>query len=137
MAAFLELAKQTLAPFFTAGGSRTIVRWLAVIMALDYLTAVLSALLGRAKHGKTLSSRIGFIGIVRKSLAFVIVGVAYLVDEALGVTAFCPITIKGLIINEAISTLQNVSLVGTWIPPALKNGLTKLAGETGKKTDGD
>ncbi len=125
MAAFVELMRQTFEPFFQAGGPGTLVGWLTVILAADYLTAVLCALLGKAKHGGSLSSRIGFIGILRKSLIFVVVGVAYLVDEALGVSAFCAITIKGFIINEAISTLQNISLLGTWIPPALRNGLAK------------
>lgn len=132
LAGFFASLKETFVPFFLADGIRALVGWLAVILAVDYFSALLCALLGKARHGKNLSSRIGFLGILRKSLIFVVVGVAYLVDQVLGVSSFCSITIKGFIINEAISTLQNVSLLGTWIPPALKNGLAKY-GNAGHK----
>lgn len=61
-----------------------------------------------------------------KGTRFVVVGIAFVVDQALGVNVFCGITIRGFIINEAISTLQNISLIGTRIPPALRNGLSRL-----------
>lgn len=129
MTAFLESAKKA------SGGSTVLVGLLAVMVALDFLTAVLSALSGRGEHLRILSRRIGFAWVARKALIFVIVGVAYVVDETLGETVFCPITMKALIVNEAIVTLRNVSLVGTWIPPVLRNGLGRLTGETGKKTE--
>lgn len=126
--------RRALETFFTEDGYRILIGWLASILAADYLTAVLCALLGKAKHGKNLSSSIGFTGIVKKSMVFVVVGIAFVVDQALGVNAFCGIAIRGFIINEAISTLQNISLIGTWIPPALQNGLSRL--QTGDSPEG-
>lgn len=108
MARFLE-SFRALAKFFLTGDTPSLVARLSVIIAADYLTAVLCAVLGKARHGRRLSSRIGFLGILRKSLIFI-----------------CPTAVKAFAINEAISVLQNVALLGTWIPPGLRNGLGKV-----------
>lgn len=120
-----ETLRQSIDQFLMAGSPGRLIGPLGTMLAIDYVTAVLCALLGKAKHGGRLSSRIGFLGILRKSLIFVVVGIACLIDKALGSETLCSLTIKAFIVNEGISAIQNIALIGTWIPPALQNALQR------------
>lgn len=57
------------------GGADGFLYALLVFVVIDYLTGVLCAI-----ADKTLSSEVGFIGISRKMLIFVLVGVANILD---------------------------------------------------------
>ncbi|MBB5326262.1 toxin secretion/phage lysis holin [Anoxybacillus tepidamans] len=90
---------------------------LLCFVVIDYVTGVIaSALAGK------LSSEVGFRGIVRKLLIFVLVAVSHLLDIAIGwdhhfirdATVFFYIT------NEVISILENVGRAGLPIPDFLK-----------------
>ena len=136
MANVQRFFEQLIGRFFGGGNLQGLVGLLAAILAIDYVAALICALLGRAKHGGSLSSRVGFMGILRKSLIFAVVGVAHIIDEALGSESLCPLTIKGFIVNEGISVIQNISLAGTWIPPVLKERLKRIAGANDRKDTG-
>jgi len=101
---------------------------LIAFVVIDYITGVMVAVLE-----KKLSSDIGFKGIFRKVLIFMLVGIGHIID--------CYIIEKGGAIrtaviffylsNEGLSILENAALVGLPIPEKLKGILLELK-EDGK-----
>lgn len=77
---------------------------LLIIMALDYITGVISAI-----YNKELSSRIGAKGILKKVLMLCIIGLAVIVDRLTGETgAVRTLVIYYYVANEGISILENL-----------------------------
>ena len=105
---------------------------LTVFVVLDYLTGVLVAI-----SEKKLSSEVGFKGICRKVLIFVMVGIGQIIDTQIigngGVVRTAVIFFY--VSNEGISILENAAHLGLPIPQKLKDVLTQLK-ESGDKTDG-
>lgn len=90
---------------------------LIVFVALDYLTGVIVAIIE-----KKLSSEIGFKGILKKVLIFVLVGIGNMVDTLLlkNGSAVRTAVIFFYLSNEGISILENCSKAGLPIPDKLK-----------------
>lgn len=77
---------------------------LLIIMCLDYITGVISAI-----YNKELSSKIGFKGIFKKVLMLCIIGLAVVVDKLTGETgAVRTLVIYYYVANEGISILENL-----------------------------
>ena len=77
---------------------------LLIIMALDYITGVISAI-----YNKELSSRIGAKGILKKVLMLCIIGLSVIVDRLTGETgAVRTLVIYYYVANEGISILENL-----------------------------
>lgn len=96
---------------------------LLVFVVIDYLTGVLCAI-----ADKTLSSEVGFIGISRKVLIFVLVGVANILDVyVIGDGSVLRTAIVFFYLsNEGISLLENSAHLGLPIPEKLKDVLKQL-----------
>lgn len=96
---------------------------LVAFTAIDYITGVLCAI---ADH--TLSSSVGFKGICRKVLIFIIVGVGNIIDtQVIGTGAVLRTAVIFFYLsNEGISLLENASRVGLPIPQAVKDVLQQL-----------
>lgn len=107
------------ASFF--GGLDKVMVSLLILIVLDYITGILKAL-----YSKQLSSEIGFKGIIKKVLLLIVVGVAVLVQNNLGIPTIREIVIMFFAINEAISLLENASQMGLPIPEKLKETLLQL-----------
>jgi toxin secretion/phage lysis holin len=96
---------------------------LVILAVADYVTGIVSACVN-----KTLSSRVGFIGIAKKLFMFALVGVANLVDvNVLGGSS----VLRGAIIcfyiaNEALSIIENAGKLGLPIPTKLKRLMEQL-----------
>ena len=92
-------------------------------MIIDYLTGVMHAILERQ-----LSSAVGFKGICKKVLIFVMVGTAHLLDVYIlgGTGALRSAVICFYLSNEGISMLENASRIGLPIPDALREVLAQL-----------
>lgn len=77
---------------------------LLIIMGLDYITGVISAI-----YNKELSSKMGFKGIFKKVLMLCIIGLAVVVDKLTGETgAVRTLVIYYYVANEGISILENL-----------------------------
>ena len=102
---------------------------LVSFMALDYFTGVL-----RAVVNKEVSSDIGLKGIARKTVIFVVLIVAVLLDRLLntGTWVFRTLVCYFYIANEGISLLENCACLGLPIPEKLKDVLVQLK-DGGKK----
>lgn len=103
---------------------------LIVFMALDYATGLL-----RAYINKEVSSDVGLKGIARKTVIFVVLIVAVLLDRLLntGNWMFRTLVCYFYIANEGISLLENCSGLGLPIPGKLKDALAQL--KDGNKKD--
>ena len=117
------------------GGWDALLRVLAGMMAADYVSGVIVALLG--KSPKTdyggLSSKVGAAGILRKGLMLTVVLAATLLDAAMGETNLCrDAACWFYIANEGLSLLENLGLMGVPFPEKLKLLLGQKLSEGGE-----
>ena len=98
---------------------------LLVFIVIDYISGVIAAYIN-----KELNSRVGFIGILKKTMYFFVVAVAHCVDVATGAGGVLQgIAIGVLISNEGISVLENCAKCGIPIPERLIRALAQIRGE--------
>ena len=116
------------------GGVDGLISALLVFVVLDYLTGIMCAI---ADH--TLSSAVGFRGICRKVLIFMLVGVAHILDsEVIGTGSGLRSAVACFYLsNEAVSMLENAGHLGLPIPEKLKDILAQLHNKTVKETPDD
>ena len=82
-----------------------------------------------------LSSHVGFIGILKKTMYFFVVAVAHCVDVATDAGGVLQgIAVGVLISNEGISILENCAKCGIPIPERLIKALAQIKGG-GEKTE--
>lgn len=98
-----------------------ILKALVALVVLDYITGVLKAI-----YTKTLSSSVGFKGLIRKIVIFIVVATAVIVQMIIGDSIpLREIVIIFFICNEGISLLENASEFIP-IPDRLKETLIQL-----------
>lgn len=101
-------------------------------MILDYITGLI-----KGCNNKSLSSHIASKGIARKSLIFIVLIVAVLLDRLLNTETwvFRTLVCYFYIANEGISLLENCAELGVPIPDKIKEALVQLkSNEENKKT---
>lgn len=105
------------------GGCDGLVYALILFVAADYVTGVMCAVVD-----KRLSSEIGFKGICKKVLIFVLVGLANILDVHIIGTGSVLRTavIFFYISNEGVSLLENAAHLGLPVPEKLKDILQQL-----------
>ena len=105
------------------GGVDGFMTALIILMALDYITGIMCAIVD-----KKLSSAVGFKGIFKKVLIFVPVGIANILDvQVIGNgSVLRTAVIFFYISNEGISLLENASHLGLPIPAPIRNVLQQL-----------
>jgi toxin secretion/phage lysis holin len=96
---------------------------LVTFVAVDYITGLMAAVIE-----KKLSSEIGFRGIFKKVLIFVLVGIGNIIDVHLvkNGSAIRTAVIFFYISNEGISIMENSAKVGLPVPEKLKNILEQI-----------
>lgn len=118
------------------GGWDSMLRVLVLFVALDYIIGVTAAALE-----KRLNSEIGARGIVKKILLFVIVALAFQIDQAISQEIFRNLAIWFYMANEALSIIENAGRCGVPIPAFLKAALEQMKkrADEGKpiESDGD
>lgn len=105
------------------GGCDGLLYALIAFVIIDYITGVMCAI---SNH--TLSSEVGFKGICRKVLIFLLVGIANILDvQVIGTgSALRTAVIFFYISNEGISLLENAAHLGLPIPEKIKVVLEQL-----------
>jgi toxin secretion/phage lysis holin len=116
------------------GGVDGLMIALIVFVALDYLTGVMCAI-----ADKKLSSEVGFKGIFKKVLIFMLVGVANIVDvHVVGTgSALRSAVICFYLSNEGVSMLENAAHLGLPVPDKLKSILSQLHNRSDKDNTSD
>lgn len=104
------------------GGLDIALKSLLIMIIIDYLTGVLSAI-----YNKKVNSKIGFKGIIKKVSYLFIIALSVIIDNVLGQTG----TIRTLVIyffvaNDGISILENVAEMGVPLPQKLIDTLEQL-----------
>lgn len=107
---------------------------LIAFVVIDYLTGVMCAIADRS-----LSSDVGFRGICRKVLIFVMVGIGHVIDAQIigSGDALRTAVIFFYISNEGVSLLENAAHIGLPVPEKLKEVLAQLHDRAGTDKEGD
>lgn len=106
------------------GGYDEILRFLFLIMALDYISGMMLAIFfkksPKTKNG-AMSSKVGFEGICKKIMMIFLVVVAHNADSMLGFRYIRASVILAFTINELVSLTENTGLMGVKIPKTILN----------------
>ena len=105
------------------GGCDGLLIALVIFAVADYITGVMCAV-----ADKKLSSEVGFKGICRKVIIFMLVGIAHIIDVNVIATGSVLRTavIFFYLSNEGVSLLENAGHLGLPIPEKLKIVLEQL-----------
>ena len=105
------------------GGCDGLLYALIAVVVIDYITGVMCAIINRE-----LSSAVGFKGIFRKVLIFLLVGIANIIDvQVIGTGAVLRTAVIFFYIsNEGVSLLENAGHLGLPIPEKIKTVLEQL-----------
>ena len=111
------------------GGNDGLLYALLVFVIVDYITGVMCAI-----EDRKLSSSVGFRGLCRKVLTFLLVGIAQVLDVHVlnqpGVLRTA--VIFWAIANNGLSILENAAHLGLPVPEQLKQVLEQLHDRAGK-----
>lgn len=105
------------------GGCDGLLYALVAFVVIDYITGVMCAI-----NDKTLSSEVGFRGICRKVLIFLLVGIANILDvQVIGTgSVLRTAVIFFYISNEGVGLLENAAHLGLPVPEKIKTVLEQL-----------
>ena len=105
------------------GGCDGLLYALLAFVVMDYITGVMCAVSDH-RH----SSAVGFKGICRKVLIFVMVGIAHILDTQIigNGSVLRTAVIFFYISNEGVSLLENASYLGLPVPEPVKTVLKQL-----------
>ena len=113
------------------GGCDGLLYALIAFVAIDYITGVMCAI-----SDKTLSSEVGFKGICRKVLIFLLVGIGHIVDaQVIGSGGVLRTAVIFFYLsNEGVSLIENAAHLGLPVPDKLKAVLEQLHDRAEKVT---
>ena len=114
------------------GGADGLLYALVAFVCIDYITGVLCAIADRR-----LSSAVGFRGIAKKVLIFLLVGVAHTMDAyVIGAGAVLRTAVIFFYLsNEGVSLLENAAHLGLPVPKLLRMVLEQLHERSEKEED--
>ena len=113
---YLSLIVGTISTFIANiyGGWSNALTTLVIFMIIDYVSAIIQAILGKSlnsKNGK-LNSTVGFKGIFKKIMILLMVLVGHRIDVTFNLTYVKDIIILSYICNEFISIIENLTYIG-------------------------
>ena len=121
------------------GGWDSALATLIIFMAIDFVTGLIAAAMGKSKHSKSgkLSSKAGWVGLAKKFCIVLMVVVAVRIDILIGTTYIRDAACIGFCVNELLSIVENTSLMGIPYPPVLKNAIDVLQKKAGRVEETD
>lgn len=114
------------------GGCDGLLYALIAFVVIDYITGVMCAI-----NDHALSSEVGFKGICRKVLIFLLVGIANVLDvQVIGTgSVLRTAVIFFYISNEGLSLVENAAHLGLPVPEKIKSVLEQLHDRTDDKEE--
>lgn len=120
------------------GGWTTSLTTLCILMFIDFITGVVRAVLWQ-NSTKTddgaYSSATGYKGIAKKFFILVIVYIAHRIDIEIGANYLRDGVAIAYIVNEAMSIIENLGMMGVPVPDILMQGISVLKSRNKDKDD--
>lgn len=117
---------------YVIGGWSAAMTTLAICMVIDYITGfAVAAIFKKSPKSKNgaLESRAGFKGLCRKCTVLLMVLIAHRLDLALGTSFIKDGVITAYILNDCVSIVENVGLMGLSMPEVITKAIDMLKGE--------
>lgn len=107
-----------------------LIQFLIILMTIDYITGLLTAI-----RLKKVSSEVMFWGGIRKGIVIVVVAIAAMCDNLLGME---PPVLRALAIyfymgREGISILENIANLGVPLPAFIRNIFEQIKDRGGEE----
>lgn len=116
------------------GGWSTALATLVIFMGIDYAMGLIVAGVFHASkksENGCLESHAGWKGLVRKGITLTLVLVAYRLDLMIGESYIKDAVSIAFVANEAISIIENASLMGIKVPKFLMKAIGMLKEKSG------
>lgn len=107
---------------YLVGGFDIAIQSLLIVMIVDYLTGIASAI-----YNKELSSKIGFKGILKKFSYLCIVTLSVVIDNLTGQSGLIrSLVIYFFVANDGLSIIENMVEMGIKLPQKLIDALEQI-----------
>ena len=116
------------------GGWDSALATLVVFMGIDFVTGVVTAVMGKSKHSSSgsLSSKAGWIWLAKKFCILLMVVVGVRIDILVGTNYIRDTVCISFCLNELLSIIENTTLMGIPFPPAFKKAIDVLQNKVGR-----
>lgn len=107
---------------YLIGGFDIAIQSLLIVMVVDYLTGITSAI-----YNKELSSKIGFKGIIKKFSYLCVVALSVVIDNLTGQSGLIrTLVIYFFVANDGLSIIENMAEMGVKLPQKLIDSLEQI-----------
>ena len=107
---------------YLVGGFDIAIQSLLIVMVVDYLTGIVSAI-----YNKELSSKIGFKGILKKISYLCVVALSVVIDNLTGQSGLIrTLVIYFFVANDGLSIIENMAEMGVKLPEKLIDALKQI-----------
>lgn len=107
---------------YLLGGIDVAIQSLLVVIIIDYLTGIASAI-----YNKKLSSKIGFKGILKKCSYLGVVALSVVIDNLLGQSGLIrTLVIYFFVANDGLSIIENMAEMNVKLPQKLIDALEQI-----------
>ena len=107
---------------YLVGGFDISIQSLLIVIVIDYLTGIASAL-----YNKKLSSKIGFKGIIKKFSYLCVVALSVVIDNLTGQSGLIrTLVIYFFVANDGLSIIENIAEIGIKLPQKLIDSLEQI-----------
>ena len=107
---------------YLVGGFDIAIQSLLIVIVIDYLTGIASAI-----YNKELSSKIGFKGIIKKFCYLLVVALSVVIDNLLGQSGLIrSLVIYFFVANDGLSIIENMAEMNIKLPQKLIDALEQI-----------
>ena len=107
---------------YLVGGFDIAIQSLLIVIVIDYLTGIASAI-----YNKELSSKTGFKGIIKKFCYLLIVALSVVIDNLLGQSGLIrSLVIYFFVANDGLSIIENMAEMNVKLPQKLIDALQQI-----------
>ena len=107
---------------YLLGGFDIAIQSLLIVIVIDYLTGI-----GSAIYNKELSSKTGFKGIIKKFCYLLVVALSVVIDNLLGQSGLIrSLVIYFFVANDGLSIIENMAEMNIKLPQKLIDALEQI-----------
>ena len=107
---------------YLVGGFDIAIQSLLIVIVIDYLTGIASAI-----YNKELSSKMGFKGIIKKFSYLLVVALSVVIDNLLGQSGLIrSLVIYFFVANDGLSIIENMAEMNIKLPQKLIDALEQI-----------